>query len=210
MRTQLAPAPLRACIGLLLIAAAALTATAPARADDGPSVLSEAGVVAPGHRYALRGEGWFVGPRCEPRVQVSRRESHGVPVGSARIRDNGTFRFSRAIPRRARRGERIVLDVTQTCDGIGTTRTVRIRIGRDRRGCGGPLSVDAKAYDLTVFGGLGCTAAAKAIGAFIDSGIEPLGWSCAHVDRRIAGHDFACNEQARPGRRVEARRVREV
>ena len=205
-----APGLLRACLGLVLVAAAALTATAPAGADDGPSVISEAGVVGPGHRYALRGEGWFVGPTCEPRVRISQRESHGVRVGSARIRDNGTFRFSRTVPPVARRGERIVLDVTQNCDGVGTTRTVRIKIGRDRRGCGGPLSVDGMAYDLTAFGGLSCTTAAKAIGAFIDTGIEPIGWTCAHVDRRIAGRDFACNEQARPGRRVEARRVREV
>jgi hypothetical protein len=39
------------------------------------------------------------------------------------------------------------------------------------------------------------------------TGIEPAGWTCAHVDRRIAGHD---NDTARPGRRVEALRVREV
>ena len=185
-------------------------AAAPAGAHDGPSVTSDAGVVAPGHRYVLRGEGWFVGPRCKPRVQVSQREAHGVHVGSARIRDNGTFSFSHAIPRAARRGTRIVLDVTQFCDEVGTTRTARIRIGRDHHGCGGPLSVDQTAYDLTVFGGLGCDAGAKAIGAFIDTDIERAGWACAHVDRRVAGHDFACQQIARPGRRVEARRVREV
>ena len=53
-------------------------------------------------------------------------------------------------------------------------------------------------------------AGAHAVGAFIDTRIEPAGWTCAHVDRRVAGHDFACTEIARPGRRVIARRVREV
>ena len=95
-----------------------------------------------------RGEGWFVGPRCGARVQVSQREAHGFRLGSARVRENGTFSFSRAVPREARRGTRIVLDVTQFCDGVGTSRTIRIRIGRDRRGCGGPLSVDETADDL--------------------------------------------------------------
>ena len=120
----------------------------------------------------LRGEGWFVGPRCGARVWVSQREAHGFRVGSARVRDNGTFSFSHAVPREARRGTRIVLDVTQYCDGVGTSRTVRLRIGRDRHGCGGPLSVDETAYDLTVFGGLGCDAGANAIGAFIDTRIS--------------------------------------
>ena len=195
---------------MTVIGAAALAAAAPAGAHDGPSVRSEAGVVSPGHRYVLRGEGWFVGPRCGARVWVSQREAHGFRVGSARVRDNGTFSFSHAVPREARRGTRIVLDVTQYCDGVGTSRTVRLRIGRDRHGCGGPLSVDETAYDLTVFGGLGCDAGANAIGAFIDTRIEPAGWACAHVDRRVAGHDFACIEIDRPGRRVIARRVREV
>ena len=196
--------------GAAAIAVAALAAAAPAGAHDGPSVTSDAGVVSPGHRYVLRGEGWFVGPRCGARVVVSQREAHGVRVGSARVRYNGTFRFSRAVPREARRGTRIVLDVTQFCDGVGTSRTATIRIGRDRRGCGGPLSVDEAAYDLTVIGGLGCAAGANAVGPFIDTGIDPAGWDCAHVDRRIAGHDYACIDIARPGRRVEARRVREV
>ena len=126
------------------------------------------------------------------------------------IRDNGTFSFSHAVPREARRGTRIVLDVTQYCDGVGTSRTVRLRIGRDHHGCGGPLSDAEIAYDITVFGGLGCAAGENAIGLFIDTRIEPDGWTCAHVDQRIAGHDFACTEIDRPGRRVVARSVREV
>jgi hypothetical protein len=193
-----------------MIAVAALAAAAPAGAHDGPSVRSDADVMSPGHRYVLRGEGWFVGPRCEPRVQVSRREGHGVRAGSARVRDNGTFTFSHAVPREARRGTRIVLDVTQSCDGVGTSRTARIRIGRDRHACGRPLEGEGTAYDITVIGGLGCAAGENAVGLFIDTGIELDGWTCAHVDRRVAGHDFTCVAIARPGRRVEARSVREV
>jgi len=197
----------------LLIALTATTiavAAASAGAHDGPSVSSAAGVVPAGERYVLQGESWFVGPRCEPRVELSQREAHGFRVGSARVRDNGTFTFSRRVPRSTPLGTRIVLDVTQFCDGVGTSRTVKLKVGRASHGCLSPLSVDEAAYDLRVFGGLGCSRGAHAIGAFIDTRIEPDGWSCAHVDRRIAGHDFACIESARPGRRVIARRVREV
>lgn len=189
---------------------AAIAMAAPAGAHDGPSVISEAGVVRPGDRYVLDGEEWYVGPRCAPHVEISQRERHGFRVGSARIRDNGTFTFSHRVPRRVAKGTRIVLDVTQYCDGIGTSRTVRIKVGKDRRTCGGPLSVDGAAYLIKVFGGLGCAKGADAIGPFIDTDIEPLGWSCAHADRQIAGHDFGCLETARPGRRVTARRIREV
>jgi hypothetical protein len=202
---------MRLLMALAAIAVAVVAATAAsAGAHDGPLVISEADVVRPGDRYVLRGESWFVGPRCEDRVEVSQREAHGFRVGSARVRDNGTFSFSHRVPRGARLGTRIVLDVTQLCDGVGTSRTVKLKVGRARHGCGGPLSVDETAYDLTVFGGLGCSRGAHAIGAFIDTRIEPAGWTCAHVDRRIAGHDFACIETARPGRRVTALRVREV
>jgi hypothetical protein len=194
----------------LVATAATLAAATAAAASAGPSVISEAGVVPPGGRYVLNGEGWFVGPRCEPRVVVSQRESHGVRVGSARVRDNGTFRFSHRVPGGTRRGTRIILDVTQLCDGVGTTRTVRLKVGKASRGCPEPLSVDRTAYAVKVFGGLGCSTGARAVGAFIDTDIEPAGWSCARVDRRIAGHDFECIETARPGRRVTARRVREV
>ena len=194
----------------LVATAATLAAATAAAASAGPSVISEAGVVPPGGRYVLNGEGWFVGPRCDQRVEVSQRERHGVRIGSARVRDNGTFRFSHRVPRGAARGTRIVLDVTQFCDGVGTTRTVRLKVGKASRSCPEPLSVDRAAYLIKVFGGLGCTAGARAVGAFIDTDIEPDGWSCARVDRRIAGHDFACIETARPGRRVTARRVREV
>jgi hypothetical protein len=196
---------------LVLVASAATFAAATlAAASDGPSAISEARVVPPGGKYVLDGEGWFVGPRCVQRVEISRRESHGVRIGSAAVRDNGTFRFSHRVPRRAARGTRIVLDVTQFCDGVGTTRTVRLRVGRASRGCPEPLSVDRAAYAIKVFGGLGCTAGARAVGAFIDTDVEPAGWTCARADRRIAGHDFECIETARPGRRVTARRVREV
>ncbi len=196
---------------LALVASAATFATATAAAASaGPSVISEAGVVPPGGKYVLDGEGWFVGPRCDQRVEVSHREGHGVRVGSARVRDNGTFRFSHRVPRGTPRGARIIVDVTQFCDGTGTTRTVRLKVGKASRSCPRPLSVDRAAYAIKVFGGLGCTTGAHAVGAFIDTGIEPAGWSCARVDRQIAGHDFECIETARPGRRVTARRVREV
>jgi hypothetical protein len=135
---------------------------------------------------------------------------HGVRVGSAPVRDNGTFTFSRRVPGTTPRGTRIVLDVTQFCDGVGTTRTVRLKVGKASRNCPEPLSVDSKAYVVRVFGGLGCATGAHAIGGFIHTGKVVVGWSCAHVDRRVAGHDFECIESARPGRRVTARRVREV
>jgi hypothetical protein len=195
---------------LALVAVATFAGATAAGASDAPSVISEAGVVPPGGEYVLDGEGWFVGPRCVQRVEVSRRESHGVRIGSAPVRDNGTFRFSHRVPRRTARGTRIVLDVTQLCDGVGTTRTVRLKVGKASRGCPEPLSVDRGAYAVKVFGGLRCTAGARAVGAFIDTDLEPAGWTCARVDRRIAGHDFECIETARPGRRVTARRVREV
>ncbi|HET8952602.1 MAG TPA: hypothetical protein VFN44_18905 [Solirubrobacteraceae bacterium] len=202
---------LRARAAAAVIAAAALAAAAAtASAHDGPSVRSDAPTVSPGHRYVLRGEGWFVGPRCGARVSVSQREAHGVRVGSARIRDNGTFSFSDAVPHAARRGTRILLDVTQSCDGAGSSRTVSLKIARDRHGCGRPLAGADTAYDITVIGGLGCAAGENAIGLFIDTRIEPAGWTCAHVDRSFAGDDFACAEIARPGHRVVARSVREV
>ena len=197
------------CASAAAVLLAAL-AVAPAGAHDGPSVRTEASVVAPGHRYVLQGEGWFVGPRCETVVRISQRESHGFPVGTARVRDNGTFTFSRRVWRTARRGSRIVLDVTQDCDGTGTTQTARFKVGRDRKGCGAPVTIGGRAYDLTVFGGLGCGEAASVIGAFVDSGGEPEGWACASADRSVAGHDYACNQRDRPGRRVTALRVRDV
>jgi hypothetical protein len=206
-------APVRSALALMAtaaVAAMAAAAAAAAAADEGPSVISEAGVVASGSRYVIDGDGWFVGPRCEPRVEVSRRLGHGVRVGSAPVRDNGTFTFSRRVPRTTKRGTRIVLDVTQFCDGVGTTRTVRLKVGKASRSCPEPLSVDQAAYVVKVFGGLGCATGADAIGAFIHLGTEPDGWSCARVDRRVAGHDFECIQTARPGRRVTARRVREV
>ena len=196
---------------LLTVATLAAVATAtPALAHDGPSVLSEAGVVRPGDRYAINGQGWFFADVCEPRVEVSRRETHAVPVGVAAVGDDGRFRFARRVPRDTPYGTRIVLDVTQYCDGIGTTRTVRIRVGAARRDCPNPLSVDETAYAVRVFGGLPCSKAVEAIAAFIDTDVVPVGWNCSHADPQIAGHDFGCLEIERPGRRVTARRVREV
>jgi len=192
---------------LALLLSLTVATAASGVADSGPSVISEAGVVRPGDRYVLQGDSWFVGPRCESRVQVSQRENHGVRVGSARVRDNGTFTFTRRVPRRARLGSRIVLDVTQLCDGTGTTRTVRLKVGKARRTCPGTASVDGVDYQVKVFGGLPCGRGAEAIGAFIDTDIEPAEWSCAHVDPELAGYEFECIETTRPGRRVTASRL---
>ena len=174
-----------------------------------PSVTPEARVVSAGDRYALFGEGWSTDSSCEPRVEVSRRLSHGIRIGSARIASDGTFVFSRRVPSRAARGSRIVLDVTQYCDGIGTSRTVRLKVGRRAHVCSGPLSVDNKAYLLKAYGGLSCEAAAGAIGPFLDTGIDPDGFDCANVDPRT-GHDAACVRVSNPTRRVTARRISEV
>lgn len=197
---------------LLILTAGAVAAAvaAPGVASTAPSVTSEAGVVRPGDRYVLAGAGWSRARACDPRVEVSQRERHGFRVGSAPIREDGTFHFSRSVPRRARYGARIVLDVSQYCDGIATSRTVTIRVGAARRVCAGPLSVDGSAYLIKVYGGLACATGADAVGPFIDTRIEPAGWRCAHVDRRITGHDFACTQTDRPGRRVTARQIREV
>ena len=198
-------------LALALAATAATFAIAgPAAAHAGPSVISEASVVRPGDRYVLDGEGWFVGPRCEPRVEVTRRASHGFQVGTATVGDTGTFSFARRVPRGTPLGARIVLDVSQYCDGIATTRTVRVRVGRARRTCGGSFAADGTAYLVKVFGGLSCAKGAAAVGPFVDSGIEPLGWSCAHVDAQLAGHDFYCVASAHLGLRVTARQIRAV
>jgi hypothetical protein len=85
-----------------------------------------------------------------------------------------------------------------------------VKVGKASRSCPEPLSVDQRAYAVKVFGGLGCTAGARTIRTFIHTDAEPAGWSCAHVDPKIAHHDFECIETARPGLRVTARRVREV
>lgn len=180
-----------------------------AAAAAAPTVTPEARTVAAGDRYALFGSGWSVAPACAPRVEVSRRLSHGIRIGSAAIAGDGSFVFSRRVPARARRRSHIVLDVTQYCDGIGTTRTVRLTVGRPAHACSGPLSVDGKAYLLVAHGGLSCTAGAGAIGPFLDTGIDPDGFDCAMVDPRT-GHDAACVQADHPSRRITARRISEV
>ena len=207
--TRLATPIARCCASSLGVAAATLAVTATAVAQSGPSIITEADVVRPGDIYVVQGEQWFVGSGCRRHVDVSRREGHGVPLGRARVRDNGTFTFTRRVPRDAEHGP-VVLDVTQVCDGIGTTRTVRFRVGKSRRTCPGHIAVDGRAYIVAVHGGVRCRKGAEAIGAFIDTDIEPAGWLCAHASRKIAGHDFSCVEAERPGRRVTARRIREV
>ena len=174
-----------------------------------PSVTPETRVVAAGERYALFGAGWSTAAECAPRVEISRRLAHGIRVGSAPVADDGTFVFSRRIPARAKRGSRVVLDVTQYCDGIGTSRTVRLRVGPRAHTCSGPLSTDGKAYLLKVLGGLSCEAGAGAIGPFLDTGIDPDGFDCATVDPRT-GHDAACVQANHPSRRVTARHINEV
>ena len=178
-------------------------------AAAGPAVTPEAPTVPAGERYALAGQGWSTAPNCEPKVRVSRRVNHGVPVGSAAVDELGSFLFARRVPAKARPGSRIVLDVTQYCDGIGTTRTATIKVGRPARTCEGPLSVENRAYLLRVWGGLGCSRGADAIGPFLDTHISPDGFDCAYVDPRT-GHDAACVETDHPNRRVTARRIHEV
>jgi hypothetical protein len=178
-------------------------------AAAGPTVTPETKVVPAGERYVLAGAGWSTASDCTRRVDVSRRLSHGIRIGSAPIASDGTFTFSRRVPARARRGSRIVLDLTQYCDGVGTSRTVRVRVGRRAHTCGGPLSVDGKAYLLKVAGGLSCDAGAGAIGPFLDTGIDPDGFDCAYVDPQT-GHDAACVQVNHPTRRVTARHISEV
>jgi hypothetical protein len=186
----------------LALAATVAIATPAAAAAAGPSVISEATVVRPGDRYMLDGAGWFAGPRCEPRVEIS---GHGVRVGAAAVRDTGTFSFWRRVPRGTPRGTRIALDVTQYCAGVGTTRTVTLRVGRARRTCGGTMAAGGDAYRVKVFGGLSCASGAGAVGPFIDTGIAPPGWSCAPVDAQLA--DLYCVQSAHLGLRVTAHKL---
>ncbi len=198
---------------LLPIACALWLLTAATAAADGPSVSADATRVPAGEKYVLEGSGWSLAPGCETAVEVSRRLGHGVPVGSAEIAEDGTFGgFMRKIPRRARVGSRIVLDVTQFCsDGtnrIGTTRTVTVRVMRHARTCPGTIAVKGRAYILETWGGLGC-ASAKAIGPFLDAHISPDGFDCEMTDPRV-GYDAACVVQVAPRQRVTARHIREV
>src|SRR5215212_2759210 len=128
---------------LLLLTLALWLASVAQAAAAGPSVSPDARRVPAAEKYLLNGSGWSLAPGCETAVEVSRRLSHGVPVGSAEIADDGTFTFMRRIPRRARVGSRIVLDVTQYClsgtDRIGTTRTVVIRVMRRAHTCAGTI-----------------------------------------------------------------------
>ena len=87
---------MRFALLLSLTVATTVATAASGVADSGPSVISEAGVVRPGDRYVLQGDSWFVGPRCESRVQVSQRENQGVCVGSARVRDTARSRSTAA------------------------------------------------------------------------------------------------------------------
>jgi hypothetical protein len=192
---------------LPLVVVVWLAATASSFAA-GPSISPDARRVPAGKKYVLHGSGWAVGGGCDAEVQVSRRLAHGVPVGSARIADDGTFTFMRRIPRNARRGSRIVLDVTQLCSGIGTTRTVIVRVMRRARTCPGTIAVNGRAYVLETWGGLGC-ASAKAIGPFLDADISPDGFDCELTDPRV-GYHAACTVQVRPAQRVTARRIKEV
>jgi hypothetical protein len=186
-----------------------LRAAAAATAAGGPSVRPDSRLVSRGDRYTLAGRGWGTGGGCEPRIRISQTFGHGVPVGSARIRDDGTFTFSRRIPRATEAGTRLRFDATQFCDGIGTTRSATVRVGRAVHGCQGPLVVGGEAYDLRIWAGLTCATGADAIGPFLDTHIDPDGFSCAHVDP-ATGHDAVCTKQANPASRVTARHVSEV
>ena len=195
-----------------LVTGLVLAAAVPAAASGAPrpTVAPQLDTVPAGRAYVLEGSGWGAEAGCERRVRVTRTLGHGITVGTARVASDGSFTFRRRVPRAARDGARIALDVLQFCDGVArTSRRVTIEVGRGRL-CPGPIAVDGTAYLLGVYDGLGCASGAGAVGPFIGTGIDPDGFDCAHVDRRIAGHDYACVDLERPGRRVTARHVREV
>jgi hypothetical protein len=194
------------------VLAAALAAAVPAAASahGGPAMAPESKLVSAGDRYALAGEGWSVGDGCERRIHLSRVLHHGVPVGTAPIDADGSFTFSRKIPRSTARGSRLRFEATQYCDGIGETRSATVRVGRPEHGCPGFITVDETAYVLRVTAGMSCARGARAVGPFIDTDIEPLGFMCSWVDPSIAGHDAACLKAGNPASRVTARRIREV
>ena len=193
----------------VLCLSAALPAVA-ASADDGPLVRPDSKLVSAGDSYSLVGEGWYVGSHCEPRVQITRTLRHGVRVGSARVRDNGTFTFTRRIARSTKRGTRLRLAATQYCDGIGQTRTTTVRVGRPEHDCPGFITVDEQAYVLRVTAGMSCSDGAGAVGPFIDTDIEPAGFLCSRADPAIAGYDAACQKTGNPASRVTARHISEV
>ena len=202
------------CIGAAALAAA-LAALAPAgaaampAANAGPSVRVDSTLVSAGDTYVLAGSDWSVDDGCEPRVRISRTLGHGVRVGSAAVRADGSFTFSRRIPRDTARGARLVLDATQYCDGLGTTRSATVRVGRPEHGCPGSIGVDGEAYVLRVTAGLRCARGARAIGPFLDTDLEPWGFLCAWTDPKV-GHDAVCMRASNPASRVTARHIREV
>jgi hypothetical protein len=180
-----------------------------ATAAAGPSVRADSRLVSRGDRYALSGRGWAAGDGCASRIRISQTFGHGVPVGSARIGDDGSFTFRSRIRRDTKAGTRLRFDATQFCDGVGTTRSATVRVGRAPHGCAGPLSVAGDAYALRVWAGLTCSSGAAAIGPFLDTHIDPDGFACAHVDP-ATGHDAVCTKETNPASRVTARRLSEV
>jgi hypothetical protein len=146
---------------------------------------------------------------CEREIEVTRVLEHGAPVGSARVRKDGSFTFSRRIPRSAKAGSRLRFLATQYCDGIGTSRSATVRVGRPEHGCPGSIAVDGKAYVLRVSAGLRCARGARAIGPFIDTDIPPLGFDCARSDPAV-GYDAVCTKAGNQASRVTARHIREV
>ena len=190
----------------------ALVATA---AAAGPVVHPESRVVSAGDRYALVGSGWSVSPLCEQKVWISQTFGHGVLAGKARLADDGEFAFSRVIPRRTKPGTRLVFDATQYCspepgaDAVGTTRSTTVRVARPPHACPYALSVNERAYVVTVAGSLRCSRGAEVIRAFLADGTEPPGFMCSNADPS-SGSDAGCLQTNDPARRVTARRVREV
>ena len=197
---------------LLLVALLSLAAQAPpAPSPTTPTVRPDARIVPAGERYLLRGRDWPTGASCEDEVRISRRLGHGVVVGRADIARDGTFTFARGVPRAVTPGTRIVLDVTQYCsgtaDGVGITRTVRLRVGPPARRCRGAIGVDGPSYLLETWGGLRCGVGARAIGPFLDTGISPDGFDCERTDPRL-GFRASCRATSEPAQRVTARRLR--
>ena len=189
--------------------AVALTAAVASTAAAAPSVHADSHLVSRGDSYALVGSGWATEDGCTSRVQISQTFGHGVPAGRARVRGDGTFTFSRRIPRTTKAGTRLRFDATQFCDGLGTTRAATVRVGRAPHGCPGPISVAGEAYALRVWAGFTCSTGAAAIGPFLDTHISPAGYSCADVDA-ATGHDAECIKDANPASRVTARHLSEL
>ena len=88
-----------ACISALVIAAAV-----PAVATARQQIVATPPIVAFGKTLTVRGSGWPVIEFCSRKVRMSLRTSQRqLPIGTARVKDNGRFVFT-YVPRRAKVG----------------------------------------------------------------------------------------------------------